>query len=94
MLSIPPDELVELPVDELAIRLVADLLTSKAWNEHSYLNEAAQLTPYRTAPAALQAISEAFGWARAHGLIAQKPADNNLATFVVARAGHAAVADG
>jgi uncharacterized protein (TIGR02391 family) len=93
MLSIPADELVDLPVDELALRLVADLVTSSAWNEHSYLSEAAQLTPYGKSPGALQAISEAFGWARAHGLIAQKPADINPATFVIARAGHAAIED-
>jgi hypothetical protein len=94
MLIIRPDELVELPIEELALRLVADLVASNAWNEQSYLNEAAQLTSYRASPGALQAISEAFGWARAHGLIAQKPADHNLGSFVVARAGHAAIADG
>src|SRR5580765_1384259 len=83
-----------MPVDELALAVVADLIATREWNDYNYLTMASQHQPFRQNEYATHAIAEALGWARAHGLIARTPGQTADAAIFVTRAGHAAVKDG
>jgi hypothetical protein len=91
----PPDpsRALALPVDELALEILADLVATNAWNEHNYLNAASQDPRYRHHDDALRALAEALTWLRARVLIARAPGQTDSAIFVT-RAGHAALKEG
>ncbi len=94
VISLSAAQVIEMPVDELALRLVADLVTTNEWNEYNYLNSAGQHAPFASSRPALEAIAEALGWARAHGMIARAPGQTSDAAIFVTRAGRAAKRDG
>lgn len=77
-----------LPVDELAMHVLADLVASGAWSENNYLTEASQDRRYASHRDAVFAISEALTWLRGRGLIALKPGQTNDSAIFVTRAGH------
>jgi uncharacterized protein (TIGR02391 family) len=89
-----PTDALALPVDELGLEVLADLVASNEWNEYNYLNSASQDTRYRGSSAALRALSEALTWLRARGFIARTPGQTADAAIFVTRAGHAALKDG
>jgi uncharacterized protein (TIGR02391 family) len=94
-LDLAPEDVVALPIDELGLRILADFVKDKAWNEHNYLNQAAER--YRTGPAdaaALAAIAEAMGWLRNRGLVARSPGQTDSSAIFVTRAGRQALVDG
>ncbi len=82
---------VELPVDELALRVLADIHATGAWNEHNYLVEAAAEPAFRASRDAQQAIAEAMGWLRSRGLIGRKADDSSGNGIFVTRAGRGAL---
>ena len=91
MLSLTSDQIVALPVDDLALRVVTDF-APHGWNEHNYLNEHIQ-NGHFTGPA-LDAIAEALSWARAHGLIARSATQSSADAIFVTRLGHQAIRAG
>ena len=73
MISLTAEQVIEMPVDELALAVVADLIATREWNEYNHLNSASQHPPFARNGYATRAVAEALGWARAHGLIARTP---------------------
>ena len=93
MLTIPPEDALQLPVDELAMLVLADLLATNQWNEYNYGNLHRQDVKdgYSSNAEARNAISEATGWLRSHGMIARKTEDHNADSIFVTRWGHEAL---
>jgi uncharacterized protein (TIGR02391 family) len=93
MLTISPDEALELPVDELALIVLADLVAIKEQNEYNYGNRHRQDVQggYSRNTAALEAIGEAMGWLHAHGLIARRIENQDSNWIFVTRWGHQAL---
>jgi uncharacterized protein (TIGR02391 family) len=94
MIKITPEEATELPVDELAMIVLADLLASHETNEYNYGNRHRQDLDggYSGNAEARMAISEATGWLRMHGMIARRIEDSNPDSIFVTRRGHEALA--
>jgi hypothetical protein len=65
----PPDQVIDIPVDQLGLLILNDLLRTNEWNEYNYLLGAQR--GYK-GDAAL-AITEAMAWLRARALIARTP---------------------
>jgi hypothetical protein len=59
------------PFDELALRILQDASSSNEWNSRTWLLRAAQ-EQYRDR-ADVKALSEAWGWLYAQGLVALDP---------------------
>lgn len=89
MITLGAEAVKSLPVDDLAITVLKDLIESGAWNEWNYINEAAQSSQYRTDDGAIRAIAEALTWLRGRALIARKPGQTNSEAIFVTREGHA-----
>jgi len=81
-------------VDELGLLVLADLVASKEWNEYNYGNRLRQDVKggYSANAAARDAISEAIGWLRSHGMIARKTENLEANAIFVTRWGHEALA--
>lgn len=92
----PASEALELPVDDLALRLLRYFGACEAVSEHSPLNHhnilllgswsgheirGSELAPF------FRAISEAWGWLMSHGLLAQRP-DQGEGWVFITRRGH------
>ena len=94
MLNIEPHELLALPVDELALLVLRDLVDTNEWNDYNYLNYYNAYYPrvdeQRRLPA-IKAVAEALGWLRAHGMIARTPGHTEDAAIFVTRRGHQAL---
>jgi uncharacterized protein (TIGR02391 family) len=93
VLSIPPQDAIELPVDQLGMIVLKDLVASRERNEYNYGNRHRQDVAggYAGNVEALQAISEAMAWLRAHGMVARRLEDNSPDSVFVTRWGHAAL---
>jgi uncharacterized protein (TIGR02391 family) len=89
-----PDRALSLPVDELALDVLRDLVATNAWNEYNYINGASVDARYHGNEAALRALAEALGWLRSRGLIARAPGQTADAAIFVTRLGHAALQNG
>lgn len=88
MLDLEVASITALPVDELALHVLADMDRSGEWNEYNYLLTATD------DPAAGRAVSEATGWLRAHGCIARTPHQTEHAAIFITRHGHAVLERG
>ncbi|HEY8644804.1 MAG TPA: hypothetical protein VIL77_02880 [Gaiellaceae bacterium] len=80
MIDLPPDHVVDLPVDELARHVLRDLIKTHAFSAWNYINEAQQ-GMYR-GPAA-EAISGAIGWLLGQGLVARDPRNGGSSSAIV-----------
>lgn len=89
-----PTDALALPVDELGLEVLADLVATNAWNEYNYLNSASQDARYQGSTDALRALAEALTWLRSRGFIARTPAQTADAAIFVTRSGHAVLRDG
>ena len=94
MSSPDPQRAKSLPVDELGLEVLRDIVATEEWNEYNYTNTAGQDPRYRGDTAALRALAESLGWLRARGLIARTPGQTADAAIFVTRAGHKALRDG
>lgn len=94
MTSPDPARATSLPLDELALEVLADLVARDEWNEYNYLNSASQDARYRGQDAALRAVAEALTWLRNRGFIARTPGQTADAAIFVTRAGRAALKNG
>ena len=93
MLPIPPPDAIELPVDELALLVLKDFAATGEQNEYNYGNLHRQDVKggYASNAQALEAISEAIGWLRAHGMIARRAEDHNPDSIFITRWGRQAL---
>jgi uncharacterized protein (TIGR02391 family) len=92
MLDLPPQTILELPLDELAMRVLADPVATRAWNEGNYLLEAQN---GGISGDALNAVSEALEWLRARAMIAGDPRNaSSHGAFIVTRTGRRALEEG
>ena len=91
MLNLPPDVVDDLPLDELALRVLADIVETRHWSEWNYLNEARNAGRSRET---LVALSEALAWLRGHAMIGRDPTQSSESAIIVTRSGHRALADG
>jgi hypothetical protein len=91
VIDLAPDQVIDMPVDQLGILVLRDLISTQQGNEYNYLLHA-QNSGYR-GEAAL-AITEATAWLRSQALIARKPGDSADAAIVVTRTGRRVAAEG
>lgn len=80
MIDLPPDHVIDLPVDELAHYVLPDLIRTHTFSAWNYINEAQQ---GRYRGAAAEAISGAIGWLRGQGLVAQDPRNGGSSSAIV-----------
>lgn len=87
MLSMLPEDLAALPVDERALAVLRDLVGTDEWNEHNYL-----MAYDRTAAA--QPIAEAMAWLRGNAFIARTPGQSSSDAIFVTTRGREALEQG
>jgi len=92
VISLDPATVVELPVDQLGLVVLADFLATGGWNERNYILEAQQNAGYRRE--ASRAIAEAFAWLKARGLTAPDPDQSSADAIFVTRIGRKVVEEG
>ncbi|MEV5532618.1 TIGR02391 family protein [Streptomyces prunicolor] len=95
MIALSPQDVLELPVDELALHVLEDMVRTNAWNSYNYCLIYTTDEKYRamgTHPA--RAVAEAVQWLLSHGMLASKPGDSNPQSVFVTRRGHQAVEQG
>ena len=90
MINLPADQVCALPVDQLGLVILSDLIASAEWNEYNYLLKAKQAYSGE----ALEAIAEAMAWLRARALIARRPGDTSDAAIFITRTGRRLADDG
>jgi uncharacterized protein (TIGR02391 family) len=90
VINLDADRVAALPVDQLGLAILADLVATQQWNEYNYLLEAQ--TSY--SGAALEAIAEAVQWLRARALIARTPGQTSDSAIFVTRTGRRVLNDG
>lgn len=81
-----------LPVDQLGLEILSDLIATKQWNEHNYL--LAAQTEYGRGSTAGEAIAEAMAWLRARALIARTPGQSSDSAIFVTRTGRRVAEEG
>ena len=89
MLTISPEDALQLPVDELAMLVLRDLATAHEVNEYNYGNHLRQDTArgYAANRDARKAVYEAMAWLHARGMIARKIEDASANIIFVTRWG-------
>ncbi|MEV0470932.1 TIGR02391 family protein [Streptomyces prunicolor] len=95
MIALSPQDVLELPVDELALHVLEDMVRTNAWNSYNYCLSYTTDEKYRamgTHPA--RAVAEAMQWLLSHGMLASKPGDSNPQSIFVTRRGHQAIEQG
>jgi len=90
VIALPPEQVVGLPVDQLGLVILNDLIATREWNEYNYL--LAAQGPYKEE--ALLAVSEAMAWLRSRALIARTPGQPSDAAISVTRTGRRIAAEG
>jgi len=88
VIALDADAVKSLPVDELSIAVLRDLIASQEWNEWNYINAATQSPNFQRDEGAQRAISEALTWLRSHALIARTPGKTTPEAIFVTREGH------
>jgi uncharacterized protein (TIGR02391 family) len=93
MLTISPEDALELPVDELAMLVVADLATFHELDEYNYGNTLRQDVAHGYAGNrdARRAVSEAVAWLHARGMVARVLEDHSGNRIFVTRWGREAL---
>lgn len=85
-------QLVELPIDRLALAVLHHLEASQAWSLHNFLVE--QRPRYR-GDGPQKALIEAINWLQGSGLIARgHPSQSAGEAFIITRLGHKVLAEG
>jgi hypothetical protein len=91
VIDLSPDQVTAMPVDQLGLLILSDLLRTDEWNEYNYLLSAQR--SYRGGEPVL-AITEAMAWLRARALIARTPGQTSDAAITVTRTGRRVAAEG
>jgi len=92
ILSLDPQSLLDLPVDELGLLVLDDLVNTNEWNEDNYVLLAGQTQGYEMLQQ--RALAEAMIWLRARGLIAKTPRQSSWAAIFVTRLGEKVLSEG
>jgi hypothetical protein len=91
VIDLSPDQVISLPVDQLGLVILSDLIRTNEWSEYNYLL-ATQQGGYQ-GEAALT-ITEAMAWLRARALIARTPGQTSDSAISVTRTGRRVAAEG
>jgi hypothetical protein len=91
-LPIEADEVVALPLDELALLVLRDAKARGEWNWRNGVNHFR--SSYAQRPDALQALAEAWSWLYTHGLIAGNRAQQSADAITISRRGNAVLESG
>lgn len=86
------DEVLALPIDELALLVLRDAKGRSTWNWHNWLLETKRHYPQQ--PEVLRAYSEAWNWLFTHDLVAWDPSQSSDASVMVSRRGEHLLATG
>lgn len=86
--TLEADEVLALPLDELALRVLADFRDNAEWNWRNWLLSARQ-HGYPNRPDAVQALAEAWAWILNHGLVVTDIAQSSAEAVLVSRRGEA-----
>jgi uncharacterized protein (TIGR02391 family) len=90
--ELTPEEVVALPLDELALRVLADAKSKETWNWKNWMIEAQN--SFQRDLSALRALSEAWTWLRSKGLVAWNPAQDSDNSVFITRRGHLVLKSG
>ena len=89
-----PHEVVALPLDELALRVLADVVALNEWNWRNWMRGAEQ-GGFCQETEALQALGEAWNWLVSRGLIMlYNPGQSSESAITVTRRGREALKNG
>ena len=91
MIDLAPADALELPVDEVALHVLEDMIRSNTWNSYNYCLQYTSDQRFGANDQAVQCIGEAVEWLRSNGMIAAKPGDSGAHSIFVTRRGHQAV---
>jgi hypothetical protein len=90
VINLSDEQVLGLPVDQLGIAILRDLLATNEWNEYNYLLAAQR----NYEGEALLAVAEAVAWLRARALVARTPGQTSDAAISVTRTGKRIAAEG
>lgn len=88
MLTMTPDVILALPVDERGLAVLRDLVDVGEWHEYNYLLR------YKQTPGAARAVAESMAWLRGRAFIARTPGQTADAAIFVTPRGHEALTQG
>jgi uncharacterized protein (TIGR02391 family) len=94
MLRLSPDEVVRMPLDALALRILADFDATRGWNSRNWILEHAQTPPFVHHTEALQAFAEAWAWLSSKGFVAKDHNQSAEDAVFITRLGRAAMRQG
>lgn len=85
------EEVLALPVDELALEILRDIAANREWNSGNWMVQA----QHGYSKVAIDALNEAWQWLHSSGLVAESLDKNNsLHAIIVTRSGHRAASAG
>lgn len=90
MLKLDAKTIADLPIEELALFVLRDLIQEREWNEYSYGVKYTQSEEFRYAAGIQRIMAEAISWLRAHGMVARDPGQSSPDAIFVTRYGHQA----
>lgn len=90
--TLEADEVVALPLDDLALRVLRDARDNDEWNWRNWLLLAQQ--GYQGRPDAVAALSEAWAWLLNRGLVVRNVNQSSVEAIVVSRQGREALERG
>lgn len=85
--TLDPDEVVDMPLDELAQRVLVDFRDNGEWNWRNWLLSARQ-GGYADRKDAVGALTEAWSWALTHGLAVPNIDQSSDHAVMISRRGH------
>ncbi|MGR3875614.1 TIGR02391 family protein [Streptomyces graminifolii] len=91
--TLEADDVVALPLDDLALRVLRDALQSNEWNYRNWLL-AASHHGYVTRKDAVAALGEAWAWLVNRGLVVPDVDQNSIGAFFISRQGREALTRG
>ena len=90
--TLQADEVVALPLDDLALRVLLDAKTNSEWNWRTWLLAAQE--PYGRGTSAMLALTEAWTWLVNRGLVVVDVNQSATEAFIISRQGHLALERG
>src|SRR4051812_37678090 len=90
MISLSADHIAALPVDQLGLLVLKDLIDTNQWNEYNYLLSVSRAYTGE----AVEAITEAVAWLRARALIGRTPGNSSDSAISVTRTGRRVIEEG
>jgi uncharacterized protein (TIGR02391 family) len=90
VLTLSPEQVAALPVDQLGLAILADMAATQEWNDYNYVLSAKR----QFSGDAIEAIAEAVAWLRARALIARTPGESSDNAIFVTRTGRRILKEG